>query len=100
MTIQQATEQEIQAFLDELDSWTVKGDKLHREYKSQDFVQAFGFMAQAALLAERADHHPEWCNIYNRVVVDLQTHEAQGITEKEFGLARGMERIARALMGE
>jgi 4a-hydroxytetrahydrobiopterin dehydratase len=94
MATTKATNEQIEAFLGELDTWTVKGGKLHREYKFHDFVQAFGFMAQAALLAERANHHPEWFNVYNRVVVDLATHEADGITEKDFDLARQMEAIA------
>jgi 4a-hydroxytetrahydrobiopterin dehydratase len=89
-----ATDEEIQAALEELGAWTVEGGKLHREYMFRDFVQAFGFMAQAALLAERAAHHPEWFNVYNRVVVDLTTHEASGITDKDFDLARGMEQVA------
>lgn len=94
MSIPKATEIEIQQALAELDSWTVVDGKLHREYKFRSFVQAFGFMAQAALLAERADHHPEWFNVYNRVVVDLTTHEAGGITQKDLDLARKMEEIA------
>ena len=94
MTITRATESEIQKAIAELDSWTVENDKLHREYKFRDFVQAFGFMAQAALLAERAAHHPEWFNVYKKVVVDLTTHEAGGITQKDFDLAREMEQIA------
>ncbi len=94
VSIPKATEIEIQQALAELDSWTVVDGKLHREYKFRSFVQAFGFMAQAALLAERADHHPEWFNVYNRVVVDLTTHEAGGITQKDLDLARKMEEIA------
>jgi 4a-hydroxytetrahydrobiopterin dehydratase len=94
MTLAKATDQEIEAVIDELDSWTVRDGKLHREYAFRDFVQAFGFMAQAALLAERAAHHPEWFNVYNRVIVDLTTHEAHGITQKDFDLARRMEQIA------
>ena len=94
MMVEKATKTAIQQALTELDSWTVEGGKLHREYRFRDFVQAFGFMAQAALVAERAAHHPEWSNVYNRVVVDLTTHEAQGITEKDFDLARAMEQIA------
>lgn len=95
MAVQKATEQEIQAALAELESWTLQGGKLHREYAFRDFVQAFGFMAQAALLAERAAHHPEWFNVYNKVVVDLTTHEAGGISHKDFDLAREMEALAR-----
>jgi 4a-hydroxytetrahydrobiopterin dehydratase len=94
MTLEKATAQEIKVALDELGSWTIENGKLHREYRFRDFVRAFGFMAQVALLAERAAHHPEWFNVYNRVVVDLTTHEAQGITEKDFALARSMEQIA------
>jgi 4a-hydroxytetrahydrobiopterin dehydratase len=94
MTVTKATEAEIQNVIAELESWTIKDDKLHREYRFHNFVQAFGFMSQVALLAERAAHHPEWFNVYNRVVVDLTTHEAQGITQKDFDLAREMEEIA------
>jgi len=72
----------------------VENAKLHREYKFANFVEAFGFMTQASLLAERADHHPEWCNVYSRVVVDLTTHEAGGITARDFELASKMEALA------
>jgi 4a-hydroxytetrahydrobiopterin dehydratase len=94
MTTPKATESEIRKAIAEMDSWTIKNGKLHREYRFPDFVQAFGFMTQVALLAERAAHHPEWFNVYNRVVVDLTTHEAQGITRKDLALAREMEQIA------
>lgn len=94
MTIAKATEREIQKVIAELGSWTVENAKLHREYRFHNFVQAFGFMTQVALLAERAAHHPEWFNVYNEVVVDLTTHEAQGITQKDLNLARKMEQIA------
>jgi 4a-hydroxytetrahydrobiopterin dehydratase len=93
LTGTKATESEIQKVIAELESWTIEDGKLHREYRFRDFVQAFGFMSQVALLAERAAHHPEWFNVYNRVVVDLTTHEAQGITQKDFDLAREMEEI-------
>ncbi|MGC9335699.1 MAG: 4a-hydroxytetrahydrobiopterin dehydratase [Anaerolineae bacterium] len=94
MAVTKATETEIQQALAELGPWKVVDGKLHRQYKFRDFVQAFGFMAQAALLAERAAHHPEWSNVYNRVVVDLTTHEAGGITHKDLDLACQMEAIA------
>jgi 4a-hydroxytetrahydrobiopterin dehydratase len=93
-SLTKATETEIQAAIAELDTWTVQKNKLHREYVFRDFVQAFGFIAQVALLAERAAHHPEWFNVYNKVVVDLTTHEAGGITHKDLDLAREMEQIA------
>ena len=94
MTMTKAIEPEIHEALAELGSWAVVDGKLHREYKFRTFVQAFGFMAQVALLAERAAHHPEWFNVYNRVVVDLTTHEAGGITRKDLDLAREIEEIA------
>lgn len=94
MSTRKATKAEIKEALADLSSWTIVDDKLHREYRFQSFVQAFGFMAQAALLAERAAHHPEWFNVYNRVVVDLTTHDAGGITQKDLDLAREMETIA------
>lgn len=94
MSMRKANEPEIQKTIDELGTWSVENGKLHREYKFPSFVQAFGFMTQVALLAERAAHHPEWFNVYNRVVVDLTTHEAGGITQKDLDLAREMEQIA------
>lgn len=97
MAMTKATDAEIGAVIDELGAWTVEEGKLHREYVFRDFVQAFGFMTQAALLAERAAHHPEWFNVYNRVVVDLTTHEASGITQRDFELARGMEQITNRM---
>jgi len=93
MAVAKATEAEIQRALAELDSWTIVDGKLHREWKFRNFVRAFGFMSQVALLAERAAHHPEWSNVYNRVVVDLTTHEAGGITQKDLDLAREIDEI-------
>jgi 4a-hydroxytetrahydrobiopterin dehydratase len=84
--------------LKKLPLWTRAGDKLRREYKFADFVTAFGFMAQGALHAERLNHHPEWSNVYDKVVVELQTHDAGGITVLDFELAGRMESIADALL--
>jgi 4a-hydroxytetrahydrobiopterin dehydratase len=77
-----------------LPGWTLEGGKLHRAYRFADFVEAFGFMASAALVAERLNHHPEWSNVWSTVVVDLTTHDAGGITAKDFELAGAMERLA------
>lgn len=74
--------------------WTLEGGKLHRVFQFVDFVGAFRFMAGSALAAESMNHHPEWFNVYNRVVVDLRTHDADGITELDFALARRMESLA------
>jgi len=94
MPIKQATNDQIQLFLKQHKTWTLKDEKLHREYQFKDFVTAFGFMTQIALFAERSNHHPEWFNVYNKVIVDLTTHEANGITERDFTLAKQMEDIA------
>ena len=93
MSITIATEQQLQSFLSEQSQWILQNGKLHREYSFLDFIEAFGFMTQVALLAERHDHHPEWRNVYNKVSVDLVTHEADGITERDFLLAQNMEDI-------
>jgi 4a-hydroxytetrahydrobiopterin dehydratase len=79
-----------------LPGWSLEGGKLHRTYVFGDFAQAFGFMAEVAREAEALGHHPEWSNVYNRVVVDLTTHDAQGITPLDFELASRMERLAGA----
>ena len=88
---------EIARLLAQLPGWTVEGGKLHREYRFTDFVEAFGAMTSAALVAERMDHHPEWFNVWNTVRVDLTTHDAGGITAKDFDLAAAMERIAAGM---
>lgn len=78
---------EIQARLEGLTGWQIRDGKLHREFEFADFVDAFRFISGVALIAERMDHHPEWTNVYNRVVVDLTTHDAGGLTDLDFELA-------------
>lgn len=77
-----------------LDGWSTRDGKLHKEYTFSDFVEAFGFMASAALCAERRNHHPAWHNVYNKVTVDLWTHDAGGITMFDVELARDLDRAA------
>ena len=77
-----------------LDGWSVVEGKLHKELVFTDFVQAFGFMASAALCAERRNHHPDWSNVYNRVRVALSTHDVGGITMFDIELARDFDEIA------
>jgi 4a-hydroxytetrahydrobiopterin dehydratase len=69
-------------------------DALQRTFKFKDFGEAFGFMARAALVAEKMDHHPEWTNVWNRVEVTLSTHSAGGLTELDVRLAEAMDKIA------
>lgn len=90
------TEAEIMAAL--LPGWTLKDTKLHREYKFADFPHAFGFMATAAPSIEKMDHHPAWSNVYNRVLVELWTHDAGGVTQKDLDLAALLEGIAKQLL--
>jgi 4a-hydroxytetrahydrobiopterin dehydratase len=94
MAIARLAADDIAKRLGELPGWSVVADKLHREYRFGDFVAAFGFMAGAALVAERMNHHPEWFNVYSTVRVDLTTHDAGGITAKDFELAAAMEHLA------
>lgn len=94
MAITKLDTDEVARQLAQLPGWTVEAGKLHREYRFANFVEAFGVMTSAALVAERMNHHPEWFNVWNTVKVDLTTHDAGGITSKDFELAAAMERIA------
>jgi 4a-hydroxytetrahydrobiopterin dehydratase len=87
------TDQEIQQRLGALPGWSVAGGALHRELKFENFSQAFGFMARAALVAEKMDHHPSWSNVYAQVTIDLSTHDAGGITELDFRLAAELDKL-------
>ena len=91
------TESEIYAAVETLPAWSVVNGKLHREYKFADFPHAVGFMTIAAPDIEKMNHHPEWSNVYNRVAVDLTTHDAGGITQRDLELARLLEGIAQKL---
>ncbi len=91
-------ESEIASAVATLPGWNVVNGKLHREYKFPGFAQAFGFMATAAPTIEKRDHHPEWSNVYNRVTVDLSTHDAGGITQLDVDLAKLLEGIAQKLL--
>jgi 4a-hydroxytetrahydrobiopterin dehydratase len=87
------SDSEIQSALAERPGWTVVNAKLHREFQFADFVHAFGFMTRAALAAEAMNHHPEWFNVYNRVTIDLTTHDAGGITARDFKLAAKLDAL-------
>jgi 4a-hydroxytetrahydrobiopterin dehydratase len=92
------TGNQIREALAGLPGWKAANGKLHREYRFADFVHAFGFMATAAVAIEARNHHPEWFNVYNRVTVDLATHDAGGITQKDVDLAQLLEGIAAKLI--
>jgi 4a-hydroxytetrahydrobiopterin dehydratase len=92
------TDSDIAEGLKNLPGWAVAGGKLHRDYQFENFVQAFGFMAGAALVAESMGHHPEWFNVYSKVTVDLVTHSVKGISQFDFELAQKMEALAKRQM--
>ena len=80
-----------------LTNWTVLEDRIRRTFAFADFVSAFGFMSQVALVAERMNHHPEWRNVYGTVEVELTTHDAGGLTERDVKLALVMDEVASRL---
>jgi len=88
------TDDQINAALADLPGWELRDGKIHRDFQFADFNAAFGFMARAALHAEQANHHPEWFNVYNKVNVDLATHDAGGVTQKDIDLAKKMNALA------
>jgi 4a-hydroxytetrahydrobiopterin dehydratase len=79
--------------LNDLPEWTATSDPdgISRRFAFPDFVAAFGFMTRVALLAEKADHHPEWSNVYNRVDIVLTTHDAGGLSQRDIDLAKAIE---------
>jgi 4a-hydroxytetrahydrobiopterin dehydratase len=91
------SDSDVQAALATLPEWRLVQGKLHREYKFADFIHAFGFMTTAALAIEKKNHHPEWSNVYNRVTVDLTTHDSGGITSKDIDLAKLLDQTAAKL---
>lgn len=85
------SDQEISQHLETLPSWKLNDGKLLWEHEFSDFKQAFGFMTQLALYAEQENHHPEWFNVYNRLRIELQTHDLQGISLKDIEFAKTCE---------
>jgi 4a-hydroxytetrahydrobiopterin dehydratase len=79
-----------------LAGWEVRDGKLRREIEFSDFVHAFGFMTSLALAAESRNHHPEWFNVYNRVIVEWNTHDVGGLSDLDFELARTTDALASA----
>lgn len=78
----------------DLPGWQLADSKLARTFTFTDFIEAFGFMAKAALVAQALDHHPDWRNVYNRVEVQLWTHDAGGLTERDFELATKLTQLS------
>ena len=93
MSRQKLAAAEISAALAALPGWSYQEGKLHREFTFKDFVAAWGFMSSCALAAEAMNHHPDWSNVWNRVRVELMTHDAGGVTQNDLALARRMNEI-------
>ncbi|MCO5183551.1 MAG: 4a-hydroxytetrahydrobiopterin dehydratase [Anaerolineae bacterium] len=88
------TQAEIDDALTELPGWHVKDGKLHKQFKFDSFATALGWMVSVGIFADKIDHHPEWANVYNRVTVDLVTHDlGNAISTRDIDLAQHMERL-------
>lgn len=86
---------EVNEALGRLSGWTREGNAITKQYHFRDFRAAIWFLNAAAAAADAMDHHPEWCNVYNRVTVKLWSHDAGGITARDIRLAEAMDRAAR-----
>ena len=93
MSVPRLSQADLDALLAELPGWALHedGKAITRTFKFDDFNAAFGFMARVALYADKADHHPEWFNVYNRVEMTLTTHDADGLSARDAGMARAIE---------
>jgi len=93
MPAKKLSEAEIKTLLSKATGWSLVNGKLHREFACKDFVTAFGNMTRVALVAEAMNHHPEWFNVWNKVVIDLNTHSVKGISDFDFVLAEKINEI-------
>ena len=94
MAARKLTAKEIEDGLDQLDdAWSIVDGKLHRRLELDDFSAAFGLMTRIALIAEQMGHHPEWSNVYNRVTIDLVTHDVGGLSDFDFDFAARVDAL-------
>jgi 4a-hydroxytetrahydrobiopterin dehydratase len=93
MPAKKLSDAEVKEQLARAKGWTLVNGKLHREFECKDFVAAFGNMTRVALVAEAMNHHPEWFNVWNKVVIDLNTHSVKGISNLDFELAENINAI-------
>jgi 4a-hydroxytetrahydrobiopterin dehydratase len=92
--MQSLSPEQVESQLASLAGWTATPSSLKKQFTFKSFVDAFGWMASVALVAEKMGHHPDWKNVYNRVEVELSTHDAGGITDRDFALAEKMDALA------
>ena len=93
MATQKMTDAEIENHLQNVKGWSLLNGKLHRAFECKDFAAAFGKMTHVALVAESMNHHPEWFNVWNKVIIDLNTHSVKGITDLDFKLGEKINEI-------
>ena len=96
-TIMLLTKDEIKSALPQLNNWKLLDDCIEKKFVFTDFLEAMKFMNAIATIAEEMQHHPEWCNVYNKVTVTLTTHDAGGITQKDITLAKKMDEIENSI---
>lgn len=96
MPAKKLSDAEIAVLLPKAAGWSIVNGKLHKEFTCKDFVTAFGNMTRVALVAEAMNHHPEWFNVWNKVVIDLTTHSVKGISDYDFVLAEKVNELFRA----
>lgn len=94
MALQKLDDDQIASHLAKLDGWSLENGKIHKDFQFADFIEAFGFMTRVALAAEAMQHHPEWFNVWNRVSIDLATHDVGGISTSDFELASKIDALA------
>ena len=93
MAAQRLNEQQRSELASRLPNWSVDGERLRRDFQFRDFIAAFGFMSQVALLAETRHHHPNWSNVYNRVTIELTTHDLGGLSNLDVELAAAIDEL-------
>ncbi|MBE9116215.1 4a-hydroxytetrahydrobiopterin dehydratase [Lusitaniella coriacea LEGE 07157] len=93
MSAEKLSHDDILRAIAHLEGWAIVEGKLHKDFKFDNFIKAFGFMSQVAILAEKMEHHPEWSNVYNKVTIDLTTHDADGISQKDLDLAKQINEL-------
>ena len=84
---------QLDSFIEKNPSWIIDNKTIKKEFKFENFIEAFGFMSKVALLSEKIDHHPDWQNIYNKVKINLTTHDKGGITTNDIKLAEAIDKI-------
>ena len=95
MNMQKYTSSEVTTAMTSINDWRLIEDRIIKEFQFDDFVEAFGFMSGVALLAERANHHPEWSNVYNRVNIELTSHDVGGLSARDFKMASEIDNLKR-----